>query len=128
MFDIFKTSKELQQVKADNANLIKRLGDKETELTEARSVIEKLTTSNMELGKQVDGLKTDVEAAKKSANKEAAQILATVGVPEGTIKETPATKTDAETLAEFNALTGAAATKFYNLHRDAILRAQGVKK
>lgn len=127
-FNLFKTAQELTDAQAEVSRLIKALADKETELEQIRKTNDELTDSNLELGKQVENLKADVEAAKKSASKEAANILANVGVPEGTIKDTPAAaKTEADILAEFNTLRGAAQTKFYQSHREAILRAQGAK-
>jgi predicted nucleic acid-binding Zn-ribbon protein len=125
-FNIFKSSKELEQVKADNAALVSNLAEKEKELTEARSLAQQLTDSNLELGKEIEGLKGQVETAKKSAGLQAAQTLAAIGIPEGTVKESvSADPTAEEIFAQYQALQKtdpAAATNLYRQHRAKFIK------
>jgi len=135
MFSLTKTSEELKQAKADNANLLERFRGVEAELDQARKHIDKITAGNLELTKQLETIKADYEQklaaankatdeAKASANKIAAQTLASLGVAEGTIQENVAPVIpDEELYAQFIKLQGAERTEFYKAHRDAIRRA-----
>ena len=123
-FNIFKTNQELTDAKAENARLLKLLAEKETEITQLSETIDKITESNLDLTKQVETLKGEIEAAKKSAGAQAANILATVGVPEGTIKpETEAAPalTPDEAMKQFNALSDPLARRaFWAKHKELL--------
>jgi chromosome segregation ATPase len=120
-FNIFKSETDLTEARAQIDGLVKSLATKETELTEAQKLAEGLADSNRELGKEIEQLKEQVKTAKESANRQAAETLASLGVPEGTVKpETASAELSAEEfhakLNELQSTNPAAATQFYRQH------------
>jgi hypothetical protein len=124
-FNIFKSETELTEAKAEITRLTTALATKETELTEARTFAEGLADSNRAFGKEIEELKAQVKGAKESAGKQAAEILASVGVPEGTVK-TEAQEQKAspgELYEKMISLTDATERRaFYVKHRTEILQ------
>jgi chromosome segregation ATPase len=140
IFNVRKLNKELEAVKADNAKLLEAIASKEKELAEAHKNAEELAASNVELDKQLedakaeiakvkDSAKADVEAAKTAANKQAANIVASIGVAEGTIPESKEElMTPEKAASQFNSLKGVARSEFFRKYEAEILKGMGVKR
>jgi len=125
--NILKLNEQVKTLKADRDNLVKTSEAKDAQLADARKLVDSLTEANASLTGQVEVLKAELEVAKKSANRQAAETLAAIGVPEGTIKESISQEFTAEqVIAKFGALTGKEKSEFYQKHRATILRAQGL--
>ena len=85
-------------------------------------------TLSPDAGSQVDALANELEDAKVSANKIAAQTVASLGIPEGTIKPSVSdTLTPAEYAAKFKTLTGQERANFFAKHEKEIVQGFGVK-
>jgi|ERR1041385_220706 CHASE3 domain sensor protein len=136
---VSKANKEIEALKGDKEKLIEASVAQEAEIKQAHKSIEDLTAANAEQAKEIENLKAEiathkaetqkqVEAAKETAGKKAAEIVASVGIEQGTIKDSTQETTPEQIAAQFEALKGAARAKFYAENKDAILKANGVKR
>jgi molecular chaperone GrpE (heat shock protein) len=147
---VSKANKEIEALKAEKEKFIEAAVAMEAEVKSAQKAvedmaeakvkgIEEMAAANADLTKQLEAAKaeivnlktvkqSEVEAAKSTANKQAAQIVASLGVAEGTVKDATEEVTPAQIAAHYKTLTGAARAQYFAEHEATILKGLGVKK
>lgn len=138
--NIVKANARIKELENEHAEFIKALKQKDEVFEQFKSDVEQAATDKVELAQQIETLKAEhakaieslnleVEAAKASANRQAAEVVASMGVAADTIKPiSQETLTPEQIMAKFEALKSdkKALSEFYNKHRATILRAQGL--
>ena len=147
--NIFKSNEQVKELEAEKVSLLNRFELAEKDLRDAQDVIagfmvkqKKFDSTIEELKKEhastieslkkenqtkMDVLAVQLEEAKVSAGKQAAQVLASMGVEPETVK-VEVVPTTGDILAKFESLTGKAKSDFYAAYRDQILKATGMVK
>jgi predicted nuclease with TOPRIM domain len=82
IFNALKANKAIEVLTEEKGKLAESLTKAESELKDAKAQLETVTGEKEKLSKQLESLTGELENAKKSANKQAAEVLATVGVSE----------------------------------------------
>lgn len=136
--NIFKTLDQVKSLEVEKADLLKRLEVAEKDLTEAQDVIGNfmvkqkefdttIEATQKEYQAKIDALEVQLASTKNGVNKEAAQVLASLGV-EPEVIPVSAMDTKGNVMDEFNKLKGPEQTAFYLANKEVILKASGLIK
>ena len=157
-FNVIQLNKTVETLTAEKAVLVKQLETAEADLKDARKYIDEIVEKNGELTKQgegvqasidaakaeaaktvestkaemqaqLDAVKAELETAKTSANKIAAETVASLGIPEGVIKQDVASPmTPQAAVTKFESLSGKERSEFFAKHEAAIIKGYGYKR
>lgn len=137
-FNIFNTMSQVKELETEKKSLLSRLETMEKDLTEAHDTIGEfmvkqkefdttIEATRKEYQAKLDALTVQLEEAKASAAKQAAQVLSSIGVEPETVK-VEVVPTQGDIVAQFHSLTGKERSAFYQQHKETILKALGLNK